>query len=55
MGATFKIMLEKYGKRVNNALNGLIRKEADIAKKLTPIHGEYYKDIGEGILLYDGV
>ena len=47
MGTAFKIMLEKYGERVNNALNGLIKKEADIAEKLTPIHGEYYKDIGE--------
>ncbi|MFX1351030.1 MAG: polyprenyl synthetase family protein [Promethearchaeota archaeon] len=47
MGIAFKTMLGKYSQRVNNALNGLIRKEVDIGERLTPIHGEYYKDIGE--------
>lgn len=47
MASDFGGTLRKYTKRVNNALNGLIKKEVNIAKRLTPIHGEYYGDIGE--------
>lgn len=47
MANGFEATLEKYAERVNNALNGLIKREVDVARRLTPIHGEYYGDIGE--------